>query len=44
MSAWSLARVLAELSRREVEAQGDLERELPPSAFGLERAIGEAGT
>jgi hypothetical protein len=43
MSAWSLARVLAELSRREVEAQGDLERELPPSAFGLERVVGEVG-
>ena len=43
MSAWSLARVLAELSRREVETQADLERELPGVAFGMERAMGEAG-
>ncbi|NTU78197.1 MAG: glycosyltransferase family 2 protein [Chloroflexales bacterium] len=44
VSAWSLARVLAELSRREVEARADLAREaLAPAGFGFERAIGEVG-
>lgn len=44
VAAWSLARVLAELSRRDEEAQADLEREVPaPAAFAREPALGEAG-
>jgi hypothetical protein len=39
VSAWGLARVLAELSRREEETQSDLARMAP--ALGLERAMGD---
>jgi glycosyltransferase involved in cell wall biosynthesis len=41
VSAWSLARVLAELSRREVEAQADLEREVPAPVRVGDRTVGE---
>jgi hypothetical protein len=41
VSAWSLARVLSELSRREEEAQADLLRELPVGALSLDPVMGE---
>jgi glycosyltransferase involved in cell wall biosynthesis len=41
VGAWALARVLAELSRRDVEAQADLARAVTLPPFGLERAVGE---
>lgn len=41
VSAWSLARVLSELSRREVEAQADLVREVPAPGLVIDRAMGD---
>lgn len=40
MSAWALARVLSELSRREVEVQADMERAVAAPSLGLERVVG----